>query len=158
MRNINIPKNAVMLLGSTLDDAPNLHWLTDENIMDIKAVLAYDYEDSKPWHDMTCVMEIHFHNFQENIGDNKLRILYDFPSNLLTQLSQFILSSDITENTTINCFSPASIFAVKIDLRCSYLNHEETEECIDKSDFEEFNCNIVHKKRFNPHNPDMPWD
>lgn len=158
MKNINIPNNAVILNGSTLDDAPDLLWLTAENIIDIKAVLAYDYEDGKPCHDMTCVMEIHFHNFQENIGDTKLRILYGSPAELLSQLSQILLDGDITENTTTNWFGPSCLFTVKIDLRCSYLNHEDTEESIDKSDFDEFNCRIVHKKRFSPHNPDMPWD
>ena len=139
------------LYGYTLDGAPDIKALTLENIDDIKTILAYDYEDGKPCHDKTCVMEIHFHNYQENIENNKLRILYNHPGILLSRLSAFMLDNSIY-------LSPSCPFGIKIDLTCSFTDQESIEEVLNKDDFEEYNCRIVHKKRFHPENPDMPWD
>lgn len=49
---------------------------------DLQTILCYDYEDGKPWHDMTCVMELIFNNFHDEINNSKvkkIRYLYDHP-------------------------------------------------------------------------------
>jgi len=159
MKTITKPNKAITITGGILDGNPEILWLSFDNISDIKTIIAYDYEDSKPQHDQTCVMEIHFHNYQENIEGNKLRILYSQPADLLSQLAQFMLSCEVNEDTYGNYFSPSWPFAIKMDLRCAYaLDREDTNEGINKEDFDEFNCRIIHKKRFFPSNPDMPWD
>lgn len=159
MKIITKPANAINIIGIILDGSPQIAWLSPENISDIKTIIAYDYEDGKSHHDQTCVMEIHFHNYQQNIEGYKLRIFYNHPANLLTQLSQFMLAGEINKDSRINCFLPSSPFAIKMDLRCGYgLSHKDTEKDVNEDDFEEFSCNIVHKKHFSPSNPDMPWD
>lgn len=159
MKTITKPNKAITITGEILDGNPEILWLSFDNISDIKTIIAYDYEDSTPHHDQTCVMEIHFHNYQENIEGNKLRILYNHPAELLSQLAQFMLSCEVNEDTYINSFKPDYPFVLKMDLRCGYgLDREDTDEGINKEDFDEFNCKIIHKKRFFPSNPDMPWD
>ena len=61
----------IVLKGFVLDNCES-QVLTFDNINDIKTILAYDYEDGKYWHDQTCVMEIIFHNYQENIENDRM--------------------------------------------------------------------------------------
>lgn len=131
--------------GSVLDGCP-AEYLTWDNINDICTILAYRYEDGKWWHDQTCVMEIIFYSYQDNIENDRVRILFLFPTDLLYMLTK------IMQNHT--CF----IRSVKIDLGGYCVNPEEDGEYINKQDFDRFDCSIQHKKHFHPGNPEMPDD
>ena len=74
-KKINIPTGAVLIQGHPLDGY-DATFLTEDELRDISTILAYNYEDGKPWHDCTCVMEIIFYDYHENIGGKKIRILY----------------------------------------------------------------------------------
>lgn len=155
---INIPRGAVSIIGFPLDGC-EAKFLSFDNISDIKTVLAYDYEDGKPWHDNTCVLEIIFHNYQENLCDDKIRILFDFPSKLLLQFSQIMLDLPITETDDNNWLCPSYPISIKMDLTCSYYSEPTNEELgIKTEDFDEFSCSIKHKKHFYKTNPEMPDD
>lgn len=157
-KKINVPRGAALIIGFPLDGC-EAKFLSFDNINDIKTVLAYDYEDGKPWHDKTCVLEIIFHNFQENLCDDRIRILFDDPSTLLLQLSQIMLSLPIAETDRINCLSPSYPISIKMDLSCNYcLDPANAETGIKTEDFDEFSCSIKHKKHFYKTNPEMPDD
>lgn len=147
----------IIIKGWTLDNC-DTKALTFDNVCDIKTILAYAYEDGKHWHDSTCVMEIIFHNFQENIQDDRIRICYEYPSDLLAQFSQ-IMFGDLSESYLYHpFFQPGCPVMVKMDLPCSFGAGDYAECGIKTEDFDEFNCTINHKKRFYSTNPDMPFD
>lgn len=152
---INIPTGAVLIQGHPLDGYDAI-FLTEDELRDISTILAYNYEDGKPWHDCTCVMEIIFYEYHENIGGKKIRILYDHKSSLLLQLAQFLFDSYITADTVFGDFRPSSLIKVKIDLDC--YSFSELNEDINMNDFEVMNCCIKHKKHFHKLNPEMPDD
>ena len=139
----------IVLKGFVLDNC-EAQVLTFDNINDIKTILAYDYEDGKYWHDQTCVMEIIFHNYQENIENDRIRICYSYPSDLLAQFSEIMLDSDF--------FLPSCPVSIKMDLRCGLGQYNYDDAGIKTEDFEDFNCKIKHKKRFYQTNPEMPDD
>ena len=56
-KKINIPNGAVLIRGQALDGC-DATFLTEDELRDIDTILAYDYEDGKPWHDCTCVLEL----------------------------------------------------------------------------------------------------
>lgn len=45
------------LEGAPLD-GESLKILSTNMLNDIRSILCYDYEDGKPWHDVTCVMAL----------------------------------------------------------------------------------------------------
>jgi len=156
-KKINIPRGAVLITGVPLDGC-EAKFLSFDNINDIKTVLAYDYEDGKPWHDDTCVLEIIFHNYQENLCDDRIRILFEFPSNLLTQFSQIMLAKPITEDSKDNIFNSYPI-SIKMDLSCSLSWNRTNEDLgIKDEDFDEPPRPIKHKKHFYKTNPEFPDD
>jgi hypothetical protein len=146
----------IILRGSALDNC-DIKALTLENVCDIKTILAYEYEDSKHCHDASCVMEIIFHNFQENIQDDRIRIWYYYPSDLLVQFNE-IMFRDLTDPNSFSAyFNPSNPISVKMDLPCTFWSNDD-ESGIKTEDFDEFNCKIKHKKRFYEKNPIMPDD
>lgn len=146
----------VKLRGSALDNC-DVTALTLENIYDIKTILVYEYEDSKHCHDASCVMEIIFHSFQENIQDDRIRIWYYYPSDLLVQFNE-IMFRDLTDPNSFSAyFNPSNPISVKMDLPCTFWSNDD-ESGIKTEDFDEFNCKIKHKKRFYETNPIMPDD
>ena len=146
----------VKLRGSALDNC-DVTALTLENIYDIKTILVYEYEDSKHCHDASCVMEIIFHSFQENIQDDRIRICYYYPSDLLAQFAQ-IMIGDVSDLHSFSAyFQPSNPISVKMDLPCTFWSDDD-ESGIKTEDFDEFNCKIKHKKRFYETNPIMPDD
>lgn len=131
--------------GIVLDGCP-AEFLTFDNINDISTILAYRYEDGKWWHDQTCVMEIIFYNHHDNLENNRVRILYDDPSNLFNKLTQ------IASNGT-SCMQ-----SIKIDLGGYSVDPEQDDEYVNKENFVKFDCKIQHKKHVHPNNPEMPDD
>ena len=118
---------------------------------DLQTILCYDYEDGKPWHDVTCVMEIIFHNKHHEImrqDEQRIRFLYFHPTDLLEDIGK------------LNTFEAniSSLTAIRMDLTGSYCQHDYKDDDIAFDDFETFNCNIQHKKHFHPENPEMPDD
>ena len=118
---------------------------------DLQTILCYDYEDGKPRHDVTCVMEIIFHNKHHEIkrqDEQRIRFLYFHPTDLLEDVGK------------LNTFEAniSSLTAIRMDLTGSYCQHDYKDDDIAFDDFETFNCNIQHKKHFHPENPEMPDD
>ena len=70
----NISFENIYLTGFPLDNC-EARTLTLDNICDIQTILVYDYEDGKPWHDYTCVMEIIFFGYHDNIGNDRKILL-----------------------------------------------------------------------------------
>ena len=154
----NIPNGAVLIQGQSLDGC-NATFLTEDEMRDINTILAYDYEDGKPWHDNTCVLEIIFYNYHDNIEGNKIRILYDHKSSLLLQLAQFLFDSTISSDTAFGDFRASSFIKVKMDLGSyDFGEPDEMDTAINIEDFEVMNCSIKHKKHFHKLNPEMPDD
>lgn len=131
--------------GEVLDGCP-AEFLTFENLNDISTILGYRYDDGKWWHDQTCVLEIIFYSYQENIEGNRIRILYNFPSDLIQKLFQ------LTRNGT------CCMRSIKLDLGGYCVPPENDDENVSKEDFDIFNCRIQHKKHFYIKNPEMPDD
>lgn len=156
-KKINIPNGAVLIRGQALDGC-DATFLTEDELRDIDTILAYDYEDGKPWHDCTCVLEIIFYNYHDNIENNKIRILYDHKASLLLQLAQFLFDSSITANTTFGDFRASGFIKVKIDLETYSFDDSDENSVINMEDFDVFNCRIKHKKHFHILNPEMPDD
>lgn len=150
----NISFENIYLTGFPLDNC-EARTLTFDNVCDIKTILAYDYEDGKHFHDRTCVMEIIFYNFQENIQNDRIRICYDYPATLLAQFSEIMLGNDLSRYAY---FQPSWPLTVKMDINFSYGGDDYVEAGIKTEDFDEFNCKIRHKKRFYETNPEMPDD
>lgn len=154
----NIPNGAVLIQGQSLDGC-NATFLTEDEMRDINTILAYDYEDGKPWHDNTCVLEIIFYNYHDNIEDNKIRILYEHKSSLLLQMAQFLFDSTISSDTAFGDFRASSFIKIKMDLGSyDFGEPDEMDTVINMEDFEVLNCSIKHKKHFHKLNPDMPDD
>ena len=154
----NIPNGAVLIQGLSLDGC-NATFLTEDEMRDINTILAYDYEDGKPWHDNTCVLEIIFYNYHDNIEGNKIRILYENKSSLLLQLAQFLFDSTISSETAFGDFRASSFIKVKMDLGSyDFGESDEMDTAINIEDFEVMNCSIKHKKHFHKQNPEMPDD
>lgn len=128
-------------------DGESLKILTTNMLNDIRSILCYDYEDGKPWHDVTCVMELIFNNPHEELNgeSQKIRFLYDHPVTLLSDFA--ILTADVVSMTSI-----------RMDLTAGYFQHDYKDNGIPFNDFEKFDCKIVHKKHFHPSNPEMPDD
>lgn len=140
----------IKMSGAPLD-GENLAVLPYDMTRDIKTILCYDYEDGKPWHDVTCVMEIIFHNKHHEIkrqDEQRIRFLYFHPKELLEDIAN------------LNSFEAdtSSLTAIRIDLTGGYYQHDYKDDDINFNDFEIFNCNIQHKKHFYPENPEMPDD
>ena len=155
----NIPNGAVLIRGQALDGC-SATFLTEDEMRDINTILAYDYEDGKPWHDNTCVLELIFYNYHDNIEGNKIRILYKYKSLLLLQLTQFLFDSTITSDTDFGDFRASGFIKIKMDLGSyDYGEHDdEADSSINLEDFEVMNCCIKHKKHFHKLNPEMPDD
>ena len=154
----NIPNGAILIQGQSLDGC-NATFLTEDEMRDINTILAYDYEDGKPWHDNTCVLEIIFYNYHDNIEDNKIRILYEHKSSLLLQMAQFLFDSTISSDTAFGDFRASSFIKIKMDLGSyDFGEPDEMDTVINMEDFEVLNCSIKHKKHFHKLNPDMPDD
>ncbi len=136
-------------------DGESLQIIPFSMIKELQTIICYDYEDGKPWHDLTCVMELVFNNDDfddvtgkdiENNGQS-IRYLYTHPWDLLRDFSK------LTEE--YNC---DSMIAVKMDLTAGWFQHSNKDKKIHFEDFEEFKCTIKHKKHFHPKNPEMPDD
>ena len=129
-------------------DGETLETIPFNMVEDLETVLCYDYEDGKPWHDLTCVMELIFNNLHyELVGDSRrIRYVYDHPFYLIRDFSE------LTKNG--NC----GMVAIRMDLTAGWYQHENKDRDIRFEDFEVFNCTIKHKQRFHPKNPDMPYD
>lgn len=142
-------KYGIEMDGSALD-GETLKVLPWNMTRDIKTILCYDYEDGKPWHDVTCVMEIIFHNKHHELdGDEQhIRFLYEHPKTLLDDLAK--LNSYEADAYTLT--------AVRMDLTGNFYQHDYKDDNIRFDDFEEFKCTIRHKKHFHPDNPEMPDD
>ena len=140
----------IKMSGAPLD-GENLEVLPYDMTRDIKTILCYDYEDGKPWHDVTCVMEIIFHNKHHEIkrqDEQRIRFLYFHPKELLEDIAN--LNSFEADTSTLT--------AIRMDLTGGYCQNDYKDDDIDFNDFEIFNCNIQHKKHFHLKNPEMPDD
>lgn len=120
----------------------------------LQSIICYDYEDGKPWHDLTCVMELIFseqHWDTENKTTYeqtyKIRYLYDHPWNLFSDFAAL--------TAEYHC---DRMIAVRMDLTAGWFQHDNKDKGICFDDFETFNCTIKHKKHFHPRNPEMPDD
>ena len=149
-RNEHTTEYGIKMSGLPLD-GENLEVLPYDMSRDIKTILCYDYEDGKPWHDVTCVMEIIFHNKHHEImrqDEQRIRFLYFHPKDLLEDIAK------------LNSFKSdtSSLTAIRMDLTGGYCQHDYKDDAINFGDFEIFNCMIKHKRHFNPNNPEMPDD
>ncbi len=116
---------------------------------DLQTILCYDYEDGKPWHDMTCVMELIFNNFHDEINNSKvkrIRYLYEHPFGLCGEFAEIMSEAH------------GCMIAIRMDLTAGFMEHDNKDKGICFEDFDEFQCSIRHKKKFHIHNPDMPVD
>ena len=118
----------IELKGTPLDGG-SLKILTTNMLNDIRSILCYDYEDGKPWHDVTCVMELIFNNTHEELnGDSqKIRFLYDHPATLLSDFA--VLTSDVVSMTSI-----------RMDLTAGYFQHDYKDDGIPFNDFCRCRC------------------
>ncbi|WP_296321260.1 hypothetical protein [Treponema sp. UBA3813] len=132
--------------------------ITFDMLEKLHTILCYDYEDGKPWHDMTCVMELIFQEIiykddkcinSDGVHFSKIRYLYPHPWSLLSDFHDF------AENFTFYC---PCLTAIRMDLTANYFRHDYKDEGIFFDEFESFNCTIKHKKRYFPKNPVMPDD
>lgn len=60
------------MYGSSLD-GEKLKIILFNMIEDLQTLLCYDYEDGKPWHDLTCVMELIFNNPHDELNNRDSR-------------------------------------------------------------------------------------
>ena len=65
----------------------------------LQSIICYDYEDCKPWHDLTCVMELIFNDTIFDVDKTfdgetdcytKLRFLYMHPWHLFGDFSNLV--------------------------------------------------------------------
>ncbi|MCQ2981485.1 MAG: hypothetical protein MJ178_01900 [Treponemataceae bacterium] len=129
--------------GHVLDHC-DAKFIPKNAVNDMHSILCYDYEGGKPWHDNSVVMEIHFWNYQPEIEDNKIRILYDTASTLMSDFY----------NLTKDCLW--NIVSVRMDLSCNICCQDRKDEKIDMTDFEYYDCRIRHK--IVAGNPELPDD
>ena len=149
-QNEHTSKYGIEMTGSPLDGEV-LTVLPYNMTSDIKTILCYDYEDGKYWHDVTCVMEIIFHNKHHEINrqdEQRIRFLYFHPNDLLNDIAKL-------NSFEANAFS---LTAIRMDLTGGYCQHDYKDDDINFDDFETFNCTIKHKKHFHSDNPEMPDD
>ena len=64
--------------------------------------------------------EIFFNNYQYHVESDRIRIMYEFPSEFLMQMSQFLLEPTIDDETSLTCFKGSNFIKVKMDLNCCY--------------------------------------
>lgn len=143
----------IKISGIPLDDEIQ-DIITFEMQESLQSIICYDYEDGKPWHDLTCVMELIFseqHWDTENKTTYeqtyKIRYLYDHPWNLFRDFAAL--------TAEYHC---DRMIAVRMDLTAGWFQHDNKDKGICFDDFEIFNCNIKHKKHFHPKNPEMTDD
>lgn len=122
--------------GGVVLDGCSAEYLTFDNINDISTILGYRYEDGKWWHDQTCVMEIIFYSYHENIDVNRVRVLYNSPSDLIFMLNRLV------KNGT------CCMRSIKIDLSGYCVDPADDEESVNKADFENFNCKNSSQETF----------
>ncbi|EID85035.1 hypothetical protein MSI_14180 [Treponema sp. JC4] len=146
----------VKISGIPLDDESQ-NVITYSMFENLQTILCYDYEDGKPWHDLTCVMELIFNDpfydnekpFEHPIDNfSKIRYLYMHPWNLFNDFSKLVAEFNKCDR----------LITVKMDLTTGWFKHDDTYKGICFDDFEIFNCTIKHKKHFHPKNPEMPDD
>ena len=99
--------------------------------------------------------EIFFNNYQCHVESDRIRIMYEFPSEFLIQ---FLLELPIDDETSLTCFKGLNFIKVKMDLNCCYGCNVEGDIGIKIEDFEEFAWRIKHKKHFYKTNPEIPDD
>ena len=154
MREGSKPKNSygIEIHGTPLD-GQTLDVITFGMLNKLQTILCYDYEDGKPWHDLTCVMELIFRDQEYGDDDDVMdvyvkiiRFLYDHPFWLLRDFAE--LNNDVND----------SMIAIRMDLTAGWYQHDKKDRGIRFEDFDTFACSIKHKKRFHPKNPDMPYD
>ncbi len=136
--------------GSPLD-GETLEIIPFNMLEDLQTIICYDYEDGKPWHDLTCVMELIFNNPQDelvNRDSRRIRYLYEHPYGLL---------KDFSEITDIPGFS-SNMISIRMDLTAGWFQRDNRDRDIQFDDYDTFNCTIKHKKHFHPDNPEMPDD
>ncbi len=143
----------IKLSGIPLDDETK-DMITFDMQENLQTILCYDYEDGKPWHDMTCVMELifsepHLDSKNKTTFEQvyKIRYLYEHPWNLLKDFSALMAE-----------YHCDRMVAVRMDLTAGWFQHDNKDKNICFDDFETFNCTIKHKKHFHPKNPEMPDD
>ena len=146
----------VKISGIPLDDKIQ-DVITNSMLENLQSIICYDYEDGKPWHDLTCVMEL---IFNESIYDidksfdgekdsfSKNRFLYMHPWNLFGDFSKLVAEFNKCDR----------LITVRMDITAGWYQHDNKDKGISFEDFETFNCAIKHKKRFHPKNPEMPDD
>ena len=137
--------NGTPLDGETLEVIPfNM-------LQDLQTILCYDYEDGKSCHNLTCVMELIFHNPHDELKTRdckRIRFLYEHPYGLLRVFSKLTYNAGFSSN----------MVAIRMDLTAGCYQHENKDRNIMFGDYESFNCTIKHKKHFHPNNPEMPDD
>lgn len=143
----------IKISGIPLDDETQ-DIITFEMQESLQSIICYDYEDGKPCHDLTCVMELIFseqHWDTENKTTYeqtyKIRYLYDHPWNLFRDFAAL--------TAEYHC---DRMIAVRMDLTAGWFQHDNKDKGICFEDFETFNCTIIHKKHFHPKNPEMTDD
>ncbi len=146
----------VKISGIPLDDESQ-DVITYSMLEKLQTILCYDYEDGKPWHDLTCVMELIFNEpfyddekpFEHPLDNfSKIRFLYMHPWNLFNDFSKLVAEFNKCDR----------LITVKMDLAIGWYQHDNKDKGICFDDFEAFNCTIKHKKHFHPKNPEMPDD
>ena len=55
-------------------DGENQDTITYSMLENLQSIICYDYEDGKPWHDLTCVMEL---IFSEQHWDTENKTTYE---------------------------------------------------------------------------------
>jgi hypothetical protein len=143
--NYGLKINGTPLDGETLDVIPY------NMLQDLQTILCYDYEDGKPYHDLTCVMELIFHNPHDELKTRdckRIRFLYEHPYGLLRNFSELTDNPDFSNN----------MISIRIDLTAGWFQHDHKDRNIMFDDYDTFSCTINHKKHFHPNNPEMPDD
>ena len=95
MTNEHITEYGIKMSGSPLD-GEELEVLPYKMTREIKTIICYDYEDGKPWHDVSCVMEIIFHNKHHEIkrqDEQRIRFLYFHPPRMKNVIAGGLRSS-----------------------------------------------------------------
>ena len=143
----------IKMQGTPLDDETQ-DVITINMLNNLQTILCYDYEGGKPWHDLTCVMELIFceahinsNHFQDYEQITKIRFLYDHPQNLFKDFAALTVENYSDQMVTI-----------RMDITAGWYQHDNKDKNICFGDFETFNCMIKHKKHFHPKNPEMPDD
>lgn len=131
--------------------------ITYSMLQNLQSIICYDYEDGKPWHDLTSVMELIFNEPYFEVDNpfdeekdcySKLRFLYMHPWDLFVDFSK--LAEDFNKCDRL--------ITVRMDITAGWCQHDNKNKGICFEDFETFNCTIKHKKHFHPKNPEMPDD